>query len=230
MSAASRERFADVVRAGGAAGDPDDVRLDLALLLISAEALPDDVLAGDGLDLLLRHGLTELDALASAVPHEGRDDLRVRTVLGRFAGEVHRLLPASRRTCSPRSCAIRAACRSCCRPCGPRSRGAPGSRRTASGCPATSSWASATPTAPACSSTRGPAADCSPTTARASSSPAPAARSSPSTCARTTRSTRSTASWATCASGRPPPSARGTASGPPSSRCCSPATTSGCES
>ena len=87
MSAASRERFADVVRAGGAAGDPDDVRLDLALLLISAEALPDDVLAGDGLDLLLRHGLTELDALASAVPHEGRDDLRLRTVLGRFAGE-----------------------------------------------------------------------------------------------------------------------------------------------
>ena len=30
MSAASRERFAAVVRAGGAAGDPADVRLDLA--------------------------------------------------------------------------------------------------------------------------------------------------------------------------------------------------------
>lgn len=86
MSQASRERFAEVVRAGGAAGDPDDVRLDLALLLLSAEALPDDVVAGDGLDLLVRTGLTELDALAAAVPDEGRDDLRLRTVLGRFAG------------------------------------------------------------------------------------------------------------------------------------------------
>ena len=40
MGAASRERFADVVRAGGAAGDPADVRLDLALLLMSAETIP----------------------------------------------------------------------------------------------------------------------------------------------------------------------------------------------
>lgn len=83
MSDASRERFADVVRAGGAAGDPADVRLDLALLLLSAEAMPDD---GHGLDSVLARGLAELDALADDVPEEGRDDLRLRTALGGFAG------------------------------------------------------------------------------------------------------------------------------------------------
>ena len=86
MSAASRERFADVVRVGGAAGDPADVRLDLALLLISAEALPDDV-SGDTLDALLAHGLAALVALAERVPDEGRDDQRLRTALAGFAGE-----------------------------------------------------------------------------------------------------------------------------------------------
>jgi len=86
VSRASRDRFAEVVRAGGAAGDPDDVRLDLALLLLSAEALPDDRVAGTGLDALLARGLADLDALAEAVPGEGRDDLRLRTVLGAFAG------------------------------------------------------------------------------------------------------------------------------------------------
>ena len=86
MSRASRDRFAEVVRAGGAAGDPDDVRLDLALLLLSAEALPDDQVAGAGLDLLLEQGLAGLDALADAVPPEGRDDLRLRSVLGAFGG------------------------------------------------------------------------------------------------------------------------------------------------
>jgi len=86
VSAASRERFADVVRAGGAAGDPDDVRLDLALLLLSAEALPDDAVAGDGLDALTARGLAELDALAAGVPGEGRDDLRLRSALSGFAG------------------------------------------------------------------------------------------------------------------------------------------------
>ena len=86
MSAASRERFADIVRAGGAAGDPDDVRLDLALLLLSAEALPDDEIGGAGLDALLARGLAELDTLAADVPGEGRDDLRLRTALGGFAG------------------------------------------------------------------------------------------------------------------------------------------------
>lgn len=86
MSAASRERFADIVRAGGAAGDPDDVRLDLALLLLSAEALPDDEVGGDGLDTLLARGLAQLDTLAADVPEEGRDDLRLRTALGGFAG------------------------------------------------------------------------------------------------------------------------------------------------
>lgn len=86
MSAASRERFADVVRVGGAAGDPADVRLDLALLLISAEALPDDV-SGDTLDALLAHGLADLDALAEHVPDDGRDDQRLRTALAGFSGE-----------------------------------------------------------------------------------------------------------------------------------------------
>ena len=86
MSAASRERFADIVRAGGAAGDPADVRLDLALLLLSAEALPDDQVAGAGLDALVARGLAELDTLAADVPDEGRDDLRLRTALGGFAG------------------------------------------------------------------------------------------------------------------------------------------------
>jgi len=86
VSRASRDRFAEVVRAGGAAGDPDDVRLDLALLLLSAEALPDDQVAGAGLDLLLEQGLAGLDALADAVPPEGRDDLRLRSVLGEFGG------------------------------------------------------------------------------------------------------------------------------------------------
>lgn len=86
MSAASRERFAEVVRAGGAAGDPADVRLDLALLLLSAEALPEDAVAGSGLDALLARGLADLDALAADVPADGRDDLRLRAVLGRFSG------------------------------------------------------------------------------------------------------------------------------------------------
>ncbi len=85
MSAASRERFADVVRAGGADGDPDDVRLDLALLLISAEALPDDI-SGEALDTLVSDGLAALDALASDVPADGRDDQRLRAVLGGFGG------------------------------------------------------------------------------------------------------------------------------------------------
>jgi hypothetical protein len=86
VSAASRERFADVVRAGGAAGDPADVRLDLALLLLSAEAMPEEVASGTGLDRIVAHGLAELDALAGHVPAEGRDDLRLRTALGGFAG------------------------------------------------------------------------------------------------------------------------------------------------
>jgi hypothetical protein len=86
VSAASRERFADIVRAGGAAGDPDDVRLDLALLLLSAEALPDDEIAGVGLDGLIARGLADLDTLATLVPGDGRDDLRLRSALGGFAG------------------------------------------------------------------------------------------------------------------------------------------------
>ena len=86
MSAASRERFADVVRAGGAAGDPADVRLDLALLLLSAEAVPEEAASGAGLDRIVAHGLAELDVLAAHVPEEGRDDLRLRSALGGFAG------------------------------------------------------------------------------------------------------------------------------------------------
>jgi hypothetical protein len=86
VSAASRERFADVVRAGGAAGDPDDVRLDLALLLLSAEAAPDDASHGERLEALLQRGLGELDALAAAVPPDGRDDSRLRAALADFQG------------------------------------------------------------------------------------------------------------------------------------------------
>jgi regulator of sirC expression with transglutaminase-like and TPR domain len=83
VSAASRERFAEVVRAGGAAGDPADVRLDLALLLLSAEALPDD---GAGLEAFLERGLADLDALALDVPPDGRDDQRLRAALSGFQG------------------------------------------------------------------------------------------------------------------------------------------------
>jgi regulator of sirC expression with transglutaminase-like and TPR domain len=84
VSSASRERFAEVVRAGGAAGDPADVRLDLALLLASAETIPD---ADDSsLDALVAHGLATLDRLADEVPGEGRDDQRLRAALHGFAG------------------------------------------------------------------------------------------------------------------------------------------------
>jgi regulator of sirC expression with transglutaminase-like and TPR domain len=84
VSAASRERFAAVVRAGGAAGDPADVRLDLALLLASAETIPD--VDDSSLDALVAHGLATLDRLAEAVPDEGRDDQRLRAALSEFAG------------------------------------------------------------------------------------------------------------------------------------------------
>lgn len=86
MSAASRERFAEVVRAGGAAGDPADVRLDRALLLVSAEALPAAETTGEALDALERRGLETLDRLAESVPAEGRDDVRLRSALGAFSG------------------------------------------------------------------------------------------------------------------------------------------------
>lgn len=85
MSARSRELFAEVVRAGGAAGDPADVRLDLAALLMAAETLPDDD-SGD-VDRYLAHGLAVLDRLADAVPDEGRDDQRLRAALGHFRGD-----------------------------------------------------------------------------------------------------------------------------------------------
>jgi hypothetical protein len=87
VSAASRERFGDVVRAGGAAGDPADVRLDLALLLISAETVPEPDASGARLDALLERGLAGLDSLAADVPGEGRDDQRLRAALAGFQGE-----------------------------------------------------------------------------------------------------------------------------------------------
>jgi hypothetical protein len=86
VSAASRERFADIVRAGGAAGDPADVRLDRALLMLSAETQPDDAVSGVGLDEIESRWLAELDDLAGLVPPEGRDDSRLRAVLGGFQG------------------------------------------------------------------------------------------------------------------------------------------------
>jgi hypothetical protein len=86
VSATSRERFAEIVRAGGAAGDPADVRLDRALLMLSAETQPDDEVSGLGLDDVERRWLAELDDLAESVPEEGRDDSRLRAVLGGFQG------------------------------------------------------------------------------------------------------------------------------------------------
>lgn len=97
MSVQSRERFAAVVRAGGAAGDPADVRLDLAALLLAAEAVPDDETTGTALDHYLDEHLLALDRLASKVPDDGRDDERLRSVLGDFRGgpEDHGRLQAS---------------------------------------------------------------------------------------------------------------------------------------
>jgi regulator of sirC expression with transglutaminase-like and TPR domain len=86
MSVQSRERFAEVVRAGGAAGDPADVRLDLAALLLAAEVVPDDETTGPDLDRYLEEGVSTLDRLASKVPEEGRDDERLRSVLADFHG------------------------------------------------------------------------------------------------------------------------------------------------
>ncbi|MEO6822849.1 MAG: transglutaminase-like domain-containing protein [Candidatus Nanopelagicales bacterium] len=86
MSAQSRERFADIVRAGGAAGDPDDVRMDLATLLLAAETLSDDAATGADLERYLGEGLALLDRLCGSVPAEGRDDARLRAALAGFHG------------------------------------------------------------------------------------------------------------------------------------------------
>ena len=86
MSVQSRERFADVVRVGGAAGDPLDVRLDLAALLLAAEALPAEAGSGPVLDRYLADGLALLDRLAADVPDEGRDDARLRAALTGYRG------------------------------------------------------------------------------------------------------------------------------------------------
>lgn len=87
MSLQSRERFAEVVRAGGAAGDPRDVRLDLAALLLAAEVRPPAEVSGARLDGFLAAGLASLDELAADVPELGRDDERLRTALAGFRGE-----------------------------------------------------------------------------------------------------------------------------------------------
>lgn len=86
MSAQSRERFAQVVRAGGAAGDPADVRLDLATLLMAAEVLSEEAASGADLERHLAAGLGALDRLAAAVPGTGRDDARLRSALAGFHG------------------------------------------------------------------------------------------------------------------------------------------------
>ncbi len=86
MSVQSREQFAQVVRSGG--GDPAGVRLDLAALLVAAEAQPDDEATGPALVHHLAEGLARLDRLAARVAGErGRDDARLRAVLGAFHGE-----------------------------------------------------------------------------------------------------------------------------------------------
>jgi regulator of sirC expression with transglutaminase-like and TPR domain len=81
MGQQSRDRFAAVVR------DPQ-VRLDLACLLIAAEALPPDRAEPPALDRFLDAGLAELDRLATQVPREGRADSRLRAVLNRFRGDA----------------------------------------------------------------------------------------------------------------------------------------------
>jgi regulator of sirC expression with transglutaminase-like and TPR domain len=88
MSVQSRERFGEIVRAGGAAGDPNDVRMDLAALLLAAENRADETVSGDNLARYLTAGLQSLDRLADEVPATGRDDERLRAVLAQFHGEA----------------------------------------------------------------------------------------------------------------------------------------------
>lgn len=88
MSVQSRERFGQIVRAGGAAGESNDVRLDLAALLLAAENRADETVSGDNLDRYLTAGLQALDQLAAAVPTTGRNDERLRAVLAPFHGEA----------------------------------------------------------------------------------------------------------------------------------------------
>lgn len=75
MSRESRDRFREIV-----AGSPD--RLDLACLLIAAEAAPDT-----DLDAFLARGDLALQQLAEAVTPEGRDDERLRRALDGFSGK-----------------------------------------------------------------------------------------------------------------------------------------------
>ena len=86
MSAQSRERFAALVRAGGAAGDPADVPLDVTTVLIAAETLPAEGASGAALDAYGATAQDGLDRLPAAVPDEGRDDQRLRTALADFGG------------------------------------------------------------------------------------------------------------------------------------------------
>ncbi|MEI6229677.1 MAG: transglutaminase-like domain-containing protein [Actinomycetes bacterium] len=81
MTAESRERFADLCRSGSE--HTADFRLDLALLLIAAEAQRE--LAD--LDVFLTRETSHLDALADRVPSHGRDDQRLREVLTDFGGQ-----------------------------------------------------------------------------------------------------------------------------------------------
>jgi len=81
VSRESRRWFGEVVR------DPDGP-LDLACLLIAAEALPDAAASGTALREHVEDGLARLDDLAAAVPATGRPDQRLRHVLGAFAGDA----------------------------------------------------------------------------------------------------------------------------------------------
>ena len=75
MSSASRARFRELV-----AGD--STPLDEACLLIAAESMRDPV----DLDAYLARGKGALDVLAEGVASDGRDDERLRSALGGFAG------------------------------------------------------------------------------------------------------------------------------------------------
>ena len=212
MSIASRERFAEVVRAGGAAGDPDDVRLDVALLLLSAEAMTDQDVAGPRLDILVDEGLAALDTLAAAVPPEGRDDLRLRSALAEFLGapsdygNLESSLLADvlkRRRGLP--ILLSTVWTEVARRAGVPAYGV--------GLPGHFVVGWETPMAHGCSSIPSRAGSSCPMTAPARSRPPSGGRSNPSTCVPTTQSTPSTECSAMSGRGPPPLSAPDTGYG-----------------
>jgi len=81
MTSESRERFAELCRTHDSA--TGDFRLDVALLLIAAETQQELT----NLDEFMSRETGRLDALASTVPAQGRDDQRLREALAQFHGQ-----------------------------------------------------------------------------------------------------------------------------------------------